>query len=190
MRRKTLTLGLSLLALTGIASAITLQFSTSFLSAPAGVSIPSAPLTLPPVTGSPSIGGVPGPFGPSFSQLVNEQTVITTEAQWQSVWRRLFGTQRPFQKVNFNQEAIVLMGGGLMTIESFSISSVERVDASWNSFFGGSVTDPFLAVTSTTLIPGVAPPMFPPPTYRVAAVRIPRAELSEVVFHREVIPLP
>ena len=189
MSRKPLILVLFLVTLSGVVGAVALQASSSFLGAPAGVPVASQLLTLPPVSGGPALRPR-HPFEPTFDELTSGETVVTSEKQWRVVRQLLFPAGGSFPKVNFEREFVVIMGGGLMSVGDFEISSVERVDASWASFFGGSIVDPHLAVTATTLLPGVAPPVPPPPTYRVSAVRIPRTELRHTVHHREVIALP
>lgn len=180
---------LAIFVLSGVASAFVLQGSSSFLSATAGVSIPATPYPLPPVTGK---AGGPWSCGaqPEFEQLVNGGTVIRNSEQFCAAYLTLFPNQQPTVKIDFDKEFLVIAGGGLLQLESFNISSVERVEASWSSFFGGAATDSFLAVTTTTLIPGVPPPPMTPSTYGISAVRIPRSYLDDVVFHREIIPLP
>ena len=85
---------------------------------------------------------------------------------------------------------MILMGGGLMDLPSFAISAVEEVDAEWTDFFFGPHVNRFIAVTATTTLPGVAPPEFPPATWRLDAVVVSRTYFDDVVFHRNVIALP
>jgi hypothetical protein len=127
---------------------------------------------------------------PNFDQLVNSGTVIRDEEHMCAVRNALFPNDKSLPRIDFDANFLILVGGGLLKHESFSITSVERVDASWDSFFFGPEIDPFLAVTTTKLIPGVPPPPMTPSRYALSAVLVPRIYLDDVVFHGEVIPLP
>ena len=190
MFRRPLALGLVTALTAGLAFGFAGTFS-SFLGAPAGVPIQVQPISLPTVTPalSPSLSPK-SPFAPSFNDLVTGNTVIENPRQWRAVWKTLFDAPFTPGIVDFTQDYVVMMGGGLLDIASFNLTSVEEVDADWTSLFFGSQPDRFIAVTGTTTLPGVFPPDPPPLTYRVSAVRVPRAFIDDVVFHRNVIALP
>lgn len=168
---------------------------SSFLSAGAGVPVPFQLVPLPPVkvqrapiSISPQAQSA---FSPSLNQLLNGETVITTEKQMEEVWNRIFAGPFDASLFDFSTDFVVLMGAGKLTTQSFDISAVERVDAMYSDFaFFGPVPDPFLAVTSTLLLPGVFPKDPPPGMFVVSAARVSKSQLDDVVFHRSVIPLP
>ncbi len=162
---------------------------SSFLSAPAGVALPFQSVALP--QPEPRLVVDRGPWAPTALELLNGETVITTNAQMRDAWRLLFTQPYDPSRFDFSQDFVVLMGGGQLQGGSFAISAVERVDADWSSFFfGGMASDRFVAVTSTLLLPGILPYPPPPSVWTVSAVTVPRIHLDDVVFHREVIALP
>jgi len=187
MKKRLLTLALGATLLAGGAAAVTLAIGSSFASAPTGAPVAFTPLTLPAVVQPLHERTV---WAPLTSELLNGEAVITNHRQMEDVYRRLFNQQWNRSLVDFNQNYVVLMGGGQMTTSSFAISSVEEVDADWNNFFFGTEMNRFMAVTATTTHPGVAPPVPPPATWRVSAVVIQRTYFDDVVFHRTVIALP
>lgn len=130
-----------------------------------------------------------GAFTPSLQELLNGEVVIETDAQMKTVWNRLFAVPYDASLFDFTSDFVILMGGGKMSIGSFSISSVERVTAEYNSFFFQETED-FLAATATTFLPGIAPHPLPPATFRVSAVRVSKDELDDAVFHRTLIAAP
>ncbi|MFN0059935.1 MAG: hypothetical protein ACKVX7_15870 [Planctomycetota bacterium] len=173
--------------------------SPAFLSAPAGVPVAFTLLPLPPVDDAviaivPQTNRRPSPWQPTVTRLLEGETLIETEAQMRDVWARLFGTPYLVSFVNFSNDFVVLMGGGLLPAGvGFDISTVESVVATYANpgFLGGSTSDePFLSITSMLVLPGVAPDMPPPPTYRVSAVAISRTLLDDIVFHRSLVALP
>lgn len=198
MRRRPLLASAVVLALAGSAFAAYAAFS-SFLGAPAGVAVAFTEVALPVVDKTPP--AVPpkpvaakSAFAPKFDDLVNGNTVITTEKQMKEVWRALFKTPYDATLFDFQNDFVVMMGGGAMSLGGFGISSVESVDAQWSDaggfggFGGGSfAVEPFLAVTSTLFLPGVMPIDPPSPTWRVSAVRVSKSAFADVVFHRSVI---
>ena len=153
-----------------------------FQGASPAIAIPYDSLELPPVVE----GAANNPasliavgFVPTFEELTNGETIIDSEKEWKQVWRRLFGgTPYNTVGVSFNTHFVVLMGAGLTSSSvSFGISSVEQFEATFKSpdwFFGDSVV-PKLAITSTTVFPGVQqdPEVKPPPYYHLSAVAIP-----------------
>lgn len=159
----------------------------SFLSAPAGAPVPFQALLLPPTLDGPR--AATRPFEPTLKDLLEGEVILRSDAQASRIWERLFGQTWLPGTVDFSTEFVVLMGGGLLAAEDFSISCVERVDASWDDL-GGSVTDAFLAITATTSVPGVPPPTPPPMSWRVAAIRLPQAAHDDLVFHRATAFLP
>ncbi len=209
---------LSLLACACLASIGTAAVfgSSSFLGAPAGQPVAFAQVTLPPValptvalardgivpatfSGS-ATGSTPSlslwPFGsptwaPPLTQLLNGNTVITTQAQMRDVWKRLFNQPFDASLFDFEQDVVLLMGGGQQQLGTFDISSVESVAAEYaEPLGGGPAIDPLLSVTATTVYPGAFPKDPPPFTWRVSAVRVSRADLDDAVFHRTFIALP
>jgi len=184
--------------LTVAATAASAVLSGSFDGAPAGVAVPFTTISLPPVKVKSAVGPFKASFvstnawSPTLSELLNGETVITTQAQMKDVWTRLFATPYDPSQFDFANEFVVLMGGGSTPLATFAISCVERVDAEYDDFFlfGGTATDPFLAVTSTLTLPGILPDPLPPPVQLVSAVKVDRVHLDDVVFHRMVVPLP
>lgn len=180
----------------GITAAFTL-LNASFQGAPAGASVPFTSVVLPPVRWQPGpIGpqGLPNPtgFAPGVESLVSGELVITNERQMRYVWRSLFATPYDASQFDFHSSFVIWMGGGVMDIGSFAVSSVEEVAANYSASFpgSGSDTDPFLAATATTYLPGNPPQITPPPYYAVSAVKVPRAFFDDVVFHRTLFAAP
>lgn len=171
-------------------------FATSFISAPAGVAVPSTAITLPPVLWQP---GQPLPpvlaqtngFTPGLDTLLSGEVVITNERQMRHVWRAVFGTAYDATQFNFHNSFVIWMGGGVLDFGGFSISAVEGVDANYAGVFPTTSTDvdPFLAVTATRFIPG-NPPVGQPSFYAVSAVRVPREYFDDIVFHRTIFGAP
>ena len=93
-----------------------------------------------------------------------------------------------FEPVQLRPELRRLDGGGAAWYDSFGISNVEQVDATYPGFGfggpGGTEIDRFLSVTSFEFVPGIMPSEPPPGKYRVSAVRIRKDLLDDVVFHR------
>ncbi|MEZ5979291.1 MAG: hypothetical protein R3F34_13855 [Planctomycetota bacterium] len=170
--------------------------ASSFVAAPPGIGVTSTSVALPsvavPVGPIVQSGRIGGAFGPTLQELLEGEVVVETQAEMKLVWRVLFGTPYDPTLFDFANDAVVLMGGGAMVLGSFDISAVERVDAEWSSFgFGpGTEVDAFLAVTATTVFPGILPINPPPPTWRVSAVRVAKSDLDDVVFHRTSIFAP
>jgi hypothetical protein len=189
-------LALAALLTLGLAAAAPVVVS-SFLQAPAGVAVPVNAIALPPVR----LNGnrpaparrVSGPLSPTYSEVLSGNLVIETDAQMKLVWEAvLLGPYDP-TLFDFQNNFVVWMGGGALQLGSFGISAVERVDALWNNplGFGGSTDqDAFVAVTGLTFLPGAFPQFPPPPTWRVSAVQVSRAEFDDVVFHRTVVAAP
>jgi hypothetical protein len=191
MRRSHVLIGIVSLALAGSAAAAWLG-SSVFLGAPPGVPIPNVTITLPAVKFAPG-GHLPAanpnnPFAPSLETLLFGDLVITTEAQMKQVWGALFSEAYDSSQFNFDQSFVVWMGGGAAWYDSFGISNVEQVDATYPGFGfggpGGTEIDRFLSVTSFEFVPGIMPSEPPPGKYRVSAVRIRKDLLDDVVFHR------
>ena len=192
MSRRLMSLGL-IASLTAGAALAAGFGSSGFLGAPSGTPLATTPVILPAVTAGPAALFVTpkAPFTPNFVELTSGETVITSDPQMRAVWRQLFSGPYDASLFDFQQDFVILMGGGQLSTGTFNITSVERVDAEWETFFQFPAVNPFLAVTGTTTLPGVAPPDPPPPsTYRVSAVRVSRSEFDDVVFNRDVIALP
>jgi hypothetical protein len=183
--------------LTGLAAG-PVAFSV-FQGGTTGTPIPFDPIPLPEVVVGPLNDPAPLSsiaFVPTFDHLTGSETVIRTEAEWRQVWRRLFnGTPYDPSLVDFQTHFVVLMGGGLMSpVISFSITSVEQFEATFSSpdwFFGDSIV-PKLAISSTTVFPGVKPDpdVVGPPFHHLSAVKIPIEFEADVNFHRGIIALP
>lgn len=163
-----------------------------FQSAPAAVSVTVTHLQLPPVhwqpgqTIPPAIANLHG-FTPGVNDLLNGEQVITTERQMRYVWARVFGTPFDATQFNFHDSFVIWVGGGALAFGAFEISAVEAVDANYASSFPttGTNVERFLAVTSTTFVPG-NPPVGQPSFYAVSAVKVPREFFNDVVFHRTI----
>ena len=181
----------------GVAIAAT-QSSSFFLGAPAGTPVPFETVALPqtptPQVALPSPLPTPstfvGPFSPPLTQLLEGNTVITTDKQMREVWRRLFSEPYDPGLFDFDETFVVFMGGGVITNGTFDISAVEQVDARYaepGGLGGGTATETFLSVTATTFLSGVQPQEPPPPSLRLSAVKVARELLDDVVFRRNLI---
>jgi hypothetical protein len=199
MRLRLAPLVAAALSTVAVAAATTAAVTSSFNSAPAGVPIVATSVPLPQVALDPHLplpaGRLGGSFGPTADDLLSGSLVVTEEKQMRLVWRGLFQVPFDASLFDFQNEAVILVGGGALQTASFSISAVERVDAEYAGFLflpsGPSTeTDPFLSVTATTVFGGIQPFPTPPATYRVAAVAIDRALLDDVVVHRFAIFAP
>ena len=163
---------------------------SSFSGAPAGVPVPFSRVVLPQVASSFSRDGG-ARFAPGPGELLTQEQVITSDAQMRYVWSLLFAEPYDPSRFDFSTDFVVFVGGGRVQNAGFDITSVEQVLADYNEpMLGVPVTDPFLAVTATTSLPGILPYPPPPPTWVVAAARVPRVFLDDVVFHRAVIAFP
>ena len=126
MRKRLLTLALGCTLLAGGTAAFTAVLGQSFDHAPSGVAIPFTHHPLPRITEPLMERGAA--WSPSTQEFLNGNTVITNHEQATDVYRRLF--RQPWDRsVDFNQDYMILMGGGLMDLPSFAISAVEEVDA-------------------------------------------------------------
>lgn len=199
MRRTALVVALSMATATAaIAATLSAAF---FLGAPAGSCVPFEVVALPPPIPAPPLSNLPplppyrpftlhGPFTPPLHQLLEGDTLITTEKQMREVWGRLFSAPYAAAQFDFRSSFVVLMGGGSIANGTFDISAVEQIEASYanpGGLNGPTATEAFLSVTATTFLSGVQPQEPPPPTWRVAAVKISRALLDDVVFRRNVV---
>ena len=173
---------------------------SSFLGAGPGTAVPFEPVALPATVASPhapasSSGLLLGlsfksAFTPSIEQLLQGETIITTDKQMREVWHLLFAEPYDPSLFDFANSFVVLMGGGQVANGSFDISAVERVQAEYSEPGGpggDTTTEIFLSVTATTFLSGVQPQDPPLSTWRLSAVRIPRDELDDVVFRRNLI---
>ena len=178
-----------------VAAALTPPF---FLGAPAGTAVPFESLVLPVVTGAPAALHLPllqpfaprSPFTPPLRQLLEGETVITTDRQMREVWGRLFSAPYDEALFDFDGSFVVLMGGGEIANGSFDITAVERVEASYSNPGGPGgdpATEAFLSLTSTTFLSGVQPKDPLPASWRVSAVKISLALLDDLVFRRNTI---
>jgi len=141
-------------------------------------------------SGQPQLLPFKSAFTPSQEQLLQGDTVITTDKQMREVWHQLFAEPYDASLFDFDDSFVVLMGGGQITNGSFDISAVEQVQAEYSQPGGpgGDTTaETFLSVTSTTFLSGVQPADPPSATWRLSAVRIPRDELDDVVFRRNLV---
>jgi hypothetical protein len=188
---------LAFVLILGLSAAAPLA-TTAFLQAPAGVALPFSAVDLPPVK-IPGIRPPPpttvgGAFGPSYTEILTGNLVITNHAEMKVVWDAVL--TGPYQSTlfDFTENFVLWMGGSSMQLGSFDISAVEIVNAEWDNPMGFmspfSDQDPFLAATSLTFFPGAFPQDPPPPTYRVSAVQVDRDHLDDVVFHRSFVFAP
>lgn len=186
LRSKWLLVAASILVVGSSVAAVT---ASIFLAAGPGIQVPFTPVPLPPLKAGAILPTLPNAFAPTQQQLLSGNTIITTAAQMKAIWGRLFKGPYDPSLFDFSTDFVVLMGAGPMSLGSFDISAVESVDASYNgSFgFGGTDSDRFLTVIGTTFTPGIEPQDPPPPTYRVSAVRIPKTEFDDIVFHRNFV---
>jgi hypothetical protein len=181
----------------GLTAAAPLAIS-SFVQAPAGLAVAFAGLELPavkiPGNRPPPPFTVGGAFGPSYTEILTGNLVITSQAQMQAVWNAVLSGPYQPSLFDFSKNFVLWMGGNSLQLGSFGISAVEQVNAQWSDpmvFAGpGVVEDAFLAVTSTTFTPGAFPQDPPPPTYRVSAVQVDRAYLDDVAFHSSFVFAP
>lgn len=196
MRRTALAVLLTL-STAAVAVAAT-QAASFFLGAGPGSAVPFVSVALPQPTPAPPLVDLPqfrsltgrSPFTPPLQQLLEGETLITTERQMREVWARLFSVPYDASLFDFDSSFVVLMGGGSVANGSFDISAVEQVEASYASpggFEGETATETFLSVTATTFLNGVQPQEPPSPAWRVSAVRIPSELLDDVVFRRNVV---
>lgn len=174
---------------------------SSFLGAGPGTAVPFEPVALPQAVASPHVPASAGSglllglsfksaFTPSLEQLLQGETVITTDKQMREVWRLLFAEPYDPGLFDFEDSFVVLMGGGQIANGSFDIGAVERVQAEYSEpagLGGDTATEIFLSVTATTFLSGVSPEDPPPPSWRLSAVRIPRDALDDVVFRRNLM---
>jgi hypothetical protein len=193
MRRTVLVVALGLLTAAATVAATGLPF---FLGATEGHSVPFGFVALP--TPNPRLVGVPlfqaltgkSAFAPTLHQLLEGETIITTDKQMREVWRRLFDVPYDASQFDFSSSFVVLMGGGVIANGSFDISAVEQVEASYSNP-GGPDGDPaielFLSVTATTFLSGVQPKDPPPAAWRVSAVKVSRSLLDDIVFRRNLV---
>jgi hypothetical protein len=196
----------TLLPLVLIGSVATLAFAatllpSSFLGAGAGTDVPFEPVALPQNVIAPHAPLSIGPgllptlafksaFTPTQEQLLQGDTVITTEKQMREVWHLLFAEPYDATLFDFTDSFVVLMGGGQIANGSFDISAVEQVQAEYSQPGGpggDTTSENFLSVTSTTFLSGVQPEDPPGSTWRLSAVRIPRDQLDDVVFRRNLV---
>ncbi len=167
-----------------------------FQGSSAGSAVAFTPVALPPVADGP-FNAAPGlapdnAFSPDRDDLASGQTVITTEDQMKYAWRRLFGGAYPAGAFDFDNEFVVLMGSGLTdaTFE-FVITSVELSEAAFADEFNTLYPKELLAVTATTIQPGVPPKKKKDPVWMISAVSIDRTLLrDDVVFGYVELPLP
>ena len=182
-----------------LAGAATLADSY-FLGAGPGAAVPFEAVALPQVPGTllPSAGAagtlqilpLKSAFSPTLHQLLEGETVITTEKQMREVWHKLFAETYDASQFDFDESFVVLMGGGSLANGSFDISAVEQVQADFSEPGGpggGTATESFLSLTATTFLPGVQPVDPPSATWRLSAVKIPRELPDDVVFRRNVM---
>jgi hypothetical protein len=195
----------ALLPLAAIGSIATLALAatflpSSFLGAGAGSAVPFETVALPQNVIVPhGSGSGPGllqalsfksAFTPSMEQLLQGNTVITTDKQMREVWHQLFAEPYDASLFDFANSFVVLMGGGQIANGTFDITAVEQVQAEYSELGGpgGDTTaETFLSVTSTTFLSGVQPEDPPSSTWRLSAVRIPRDVLDDVVFRRNLV---
>ena len=129
-------------------------------------------------------------FVPTFDELISGETLITNEAQIKHIWRRLFAAPYDSRFVDFEQDFVVLMGGGFLhPMYEFRISSVELFEVTFETEFLETFVDSSLAIAGTTYLPGPPPPEMDPIPH-LSAVRISRQFLGNAVFSRLVNAAP
>jgi hypothetical protein len=190
------------LALSTAAVALAASVSSAyFLGAPAGVEVPFEFLNLPPPTPAAVFGDLPdapflrsfaghSPFSPTLHQLLEGETVITTEKQMREVWERLFSVPYDAAQFDFATTFVVLMGGGPIANGTFAISAVEEVEASYanpGGLDGDPASEAFLSITATTFLNGAQPKNPPPADWRLSAIKVSRDLQDDVVFRRNTI---
>ena len=208
MKRRWHWAGLATLLVTASGALAAALRAPSFQGAPPGAAVPFVPVALPTTAlpaedfallasgAGPGGPGGPGgtlsfpvfrssPWTPPLSELLTGALVIETRQRMRDVWERLFDEPYDTGAVDFDTEFVVWMADGPLVLDSFQITSVEVVDASWEEPPGlGTVVDPFLAVTGTKVVAPIPPDPQDPAFYRVSAVRVPRSAMDDVVFHR------
>jgi hypothetical protein len=188
-----------------------------FRGATAGTPVPFDPIALPPVVVGASndqgsmFGLEPGgsdealsrsagqfghpavdPFRPEFDELVSGMTVVTTDAQMNAVWNRLFDVPYNAALFDFETSFVVIVGGGLMhPFFGFEVTAVERFESTFSgpNGFGETYLEEALAMVATTFLPGPKPPE-EDPVYKIGAVEIAFADRDDVVLNRQVLALP
>jgi len=195
MRRTPLAVALTALATTAAVAAT--RSAGFFLGAGAGCGVPFEPVALPEPALPPQSLDLPllktftvrSPFTPTLHQLLEGETLVTTDRQMREIWRRLFREPYDAAQFDFESSFVVFMGGGTIANGSFDISAVEQVEASYADpgGFDGRATEAFLSVTATTFLSGVQPLEPPPASWRVSAVKVSRALRDHVVFRRNVV---
>ena len=197
--RRSLLFVVSIISTAAVTVAATLA-PAYFLGAGPGTELPFATVALPrPLAGRAPAGGhgllewellVPSAFTPTQQQLLQGETVITTDQQMRAVWQALFAEPYDASQFDFASTFVVLMGGGSIANGSFDISAVESVQADYAEPAGpggGHATETFLSVTATTFLSGVQPADPPPAAWQVSAVKIARDQLDDIVFRRNLI---
>lgn len=171
--------------------------NSSYQGSSPGTPVAYTPIALPPVqigpfNDPPPAPGSAGAFSPALEDLATGQTIITTEDQMRYAWRRLFTAPYPAGAFDFEVEFVVLMGGGLLPPDfGFEITAVEVSQPTFTDSRGTFYLSDLLAVTASTIQPGVPPKKELDPVWMVAAVSIDRDLLTDgAVFGRVDLPLP
>jgi len=191
--RRPLLLAAAIASTAALALAATLGFSY-FLGAGSGSEVPFEYVALPQSTAAPTTGSsllqvlpIKSAFSPSLNQLLEGETIITTDKQMREVWHKLFAEPYDAGQFDFQASFVVLMGGGSIENGSFDITAVELVEAQYSEPAGpggGTATENFLSVVATTFLSGVQQQDPPPASWRLSAVKIPLDQLDDVVFRR------
>ncbi len=164
----------------------------NFQGATEGIPIDFDVVTLPPVTATPVAMSLTqtsaGPFVPSFAQLVSGETLITSNAEMEYVWHRLFHEPYDPSQFDFDSSFVVMMGNGLQhPYFGFEITNVEQFTATFQS--GDTYLEYPLAIVGREILAGPKPPP-KDPVYKLSAVRIANDFMGDVIFSRQVFALP
>ncbi len=164
----------------------------NFQGATAGVPVEFEIVPLPPVAGTPAGESLTHasaqPFVPGFARLVSGEIVITSNAEMEYVWHRLFRAPYDPSQFDFDSSFVVMMGNGLQhPFFGFEITDVEQFTATFQS--GDTYLEYPLAIVGTAILPGPKPPP-KDPVYKLSAVQIANDFRGDVIFSRQVLALP
>ena len=164
----------------------------NFQGATEGIPVSFDVVPLPPVTATSVAASLTqtsgGPFVPSFAQLVSGETVITSNAEMEFVWHRLFREPYDPSLFDFDSSFVVMMGNGLQhPYFGFEITNVEQFTATFQS--DATYLEYPLAIVGTEILPGPKPPP-KDPVYKLSAVKIANEFVGDIIFSRQVLALP
>lgn len=180
---------LGLLALDVVANS---SGQPNFQGATAGIPVNFEIVPLPPVAGTPAGESLTQtsdrPFVPGFVQLVSGEIVITSNAEMEYVWHRLFRAPFDPSQFDFDSSFVVMMGNGLQhPFFGFEITDVEQFIATFQR--EDTYLEEALAIVGTEILAGPEPPPMDP-VYKLSAVKIANDLLGDIIFSRQVLALP